>query len=112
MNERFLVPANSKRGLLIFGIFYISDLILFLIGLAVTFVLLLTFGVDNIIGGILVMLPLLITALLVFPMPNYHNVRTFVGEMINYYTGIRKFIWKGWCYSSESESKAQWATKK
>jgi len=44
--------------------------------------------------------------LLIFPMPNYHNIRTFLGEMIDFYTGLRRYIWKGWCYHESDEQSA------
>jgi len=98
VDDLFLVPANSKKGTLIFGLFLKVDLIIMGVGVATTFLLLLIFGAPGLWLSILFLLPSLIAAMLVFPMPNYHNVRTFLGEMIEFYSGLRKYIWKGWCY--------------
>lgn len=101
MNERYLVPSNSKRGHLIAGMFVPLDLVIGGIGLGITFTLFVIVKGPTMTQALLILLPLLISAMLIFPMANYHNVRTFIGEMIDFYTGLRKYIWKGWCYKSE-----------
>lgn len=111
MNDRYLIPTNSKKGNLILGMFLPLDLIIGAIGLVITFTLFLIFKSPNMTQAIFIMLPLGISAALIFPMPNYHNVRTFIGEMINYYTGLRKYIWKGWCYKSEWQADEQNKTR-
>lgn len=104
MNDRYLIPANSKRGHLIFGAFVPLDLVIGGIGLVMTLVLFFIIKSPNWWQTIIIMLPLGIASMLIFPMPNYHNVRTFIGEMIDFFTGLRKYIWKGWCYKSEWQS--------
>ena len=69
----YLIPANSKRSMLIFGIFQTIDLIIFLVGTGITLLLLLIVPVDTIPSVIIVLLPLLTSAFLVIPVPNYHN---------------------------------------
>lgn len=44
----FLIPANSKKSLLYFGLFNMFDLILFGSGIAVTTILLLTLSLIHI----------------------------------------------------------------
>jgi len=39
--------------------------------------------------------------MLVFPLPNYHNVRTLIGDIFLFYTNRRIYIWRGWCYKYE-----------
>ncbi len=117
MNDRYLIPSNSKKGNLILGMFLPIDLLIAAIGLVVTFLLLIIFGTRTLWLGVVSLLPLIVCAMLVFPIPNYHNVRTFISEMINFFMGLRKYIWKGWCYTSESEQNAtrantQYTTKK
>ena len=41
MNNNFLIPANSKKSMLIFGLFNKFDLILFSCGISATLLLLL-----------------------------------------------------------------------
>jgi len=99
--ETFLVPANSKRSGLIFGFFKPFDLGLFASGIAATLILLMIFPVDNIKNVILIIIPICITGMLVFPLPNYHNVRTLIGDIFLFYTNRRIYIWRGWCYKYE-----------
>ena len=94
----YLVPANAKRGTLIFNIFRPFDLILFGTGIGITLLLLLILDVDqSIVIAIIAILPACVTGLLVFPIPNYQNVLCVLISIYNFYTGRRKYIWKGWC---------------
>jgi len=103
MENEYYIPANSKRSLLLFGFFKPFDLGLFLGGLALTFILLIALPSGNIVGAILAILPGLITTFLVLPLPNYYNIRTFIGNAWHFYTVRQKFIWKGWCVLHEQE---------
>ena len=98
MNNNYLIPANSKKSLLIFGIFNKLDLIMFSIGIGLTLILLLTLPVDKIVYAIVAIAPGLITGFLVLPIPNYHNMLTIIKEAISFFTQRRNFIWKGWCF--------------
>ena len=97
----FLVPANAKRGTLIFNIFRPFDLIMFGTGMAVTLLLLVLVDSNNTIMILLSCLPVGVTGLLVIPIPNYHNVLTLIKEIINFYYGRRNYKWEGWCYKNE-----------
>lgn len=96
MNQ-FLIPANSKKSMLIFGIFRPSDLILFGCGVGMTLLMLILLDLTKMPILILALSPLLITAFLVFPVPNYHNTLTIIICIYHFYTDRQKFIWKGWC---------------
>lgn len=98
MNE-FLIPANSKKSMLIFGVFNPSDLILFGCGAGATLLMLIILPLKQIALVILALSPLLITAFLVFPVANYHNTLTILITIYHFYTDRQKFIWKGWCAS-------------
>lgn len=104
MNE-FLIPANSKKSMLIFGVFNTSDLIMFVVGLGTTLLLMMTLSVDNLANVIIAILPLAVTGFLVMPIPNYHNTKTFLTSMIQFYTNRQTFIWKGWCFLDDKDSK-------
>ena len=80
----YLIPANSKRGTLIFNIFRPIDLGIFSSGVAVSLLL-------------LAIVPSTIL-LLVIPVPNYHNVLCALGSIYNFYTERRRYVWKGWCF--------------
>lgn len=104
MNNQYLIPANTKRGQLIFGIFMVNDLIIFGIGIGITLLALVIMSVTSVmdnITSILAIIPGLVAVFLVFPFPNYHNIRTAIGELIAFYTNRQKYKWRGWCASYE-----------
>ena len=104
MNNQYLIPANTKRGQLIFGIFMLNDLIIFGIGIGITLLALVIMSLADTmsnITSILAILPGLVAVFLVFPFPNYHNIRTAIGELIAFYTNRQKYKWRGWCASYE-----------
>ena len=108
MNNQFLIPANTKKGSLIFGIFMPVDLVIFLTGVGITLLALIIMSTTNVMDNftsILGILPALIAVFLVFPFPNYHNVRTAIGEVITFYTNRQKYVWRGWCSSYEFKDK-------
>lgn len=105
--NQFLIPANTKKGQLIMGVFLPIDLAIFGIGLAVTFIGLIlasNFGTGTWVS-ILAILPAGVASILVFPFPNYHNVRVAIGEIINFYSNNRNYVWRGWCIKYESRDK-------
>ena len=107
MNNQYLIPANTKKGQLIFGFFKPIDLGIFVTGVVVTFVLLLLFSSIEVSTwvSILAIIPAGVAVILVFPVPNYHNVRVALSEIINFYSNNRNYKWRGWCSVYESERK-------
>ena len=107
MNNQYLIPANTKKGQLILGMFKPIDLGIFITGVVVTIILFLIFSRFDISGliSLLAILPVGIAGLLVFPIPNYHNVRVVLGEIINFYSNNRNYKWRGWCAVYESSRK-------
>jgi hypothetical protein len=95
--NNYLIPANSKKSMLILSVFTFADLMMFGIGIAVTLLLLLLFRTTSIGGMIIIVLPALITGALVMPIPNYHNVLGFLNSILYYATNRKQYIWKGWC---------------
>ncbi len=96
MNQ-YLIAANSKRAQLIFNMFRPIDLIILGSGTVVTFILFFIFQPDTLLPAILVLLPFLICAFLVIPIPNYQNVLCVLINIYNFYfVDIREFVWKGW----------------
>ena len=94
----YLVPANAKRGTLIFNIFRPFDLMLFIIGITVSLIALLILPSSNIVAVLLALLPGCVCALLVIPIPNYHNVLCALISAYSFYTKRRRYVWKGWCF--------------
>jgi hypothetical protein len=103
MDNMYLIPANSKRSMLIFGMFTPFDLILFGSGLGITLLLLMILPLDSIVVSVLAISPGLITGMLVFPIPNYHNTLTVLIEVWEFFTTRQKYIWKGWCVMNDTE---------
>lgn len=107
-NNQFLIPVNTKKGSLIFNIFMPIDLAIFGIGMGITLLALIvlsTFDFLDNFSSLLGLLPALVAVFLVFPFPNYHNVRVAIGEVINFYSNRQKYIWRGWCSSYEFKNK-------
>ncbi|MCM1370351.1 MAG: hypothetical protein NC181_00460 [Clostridium sp.] len=106
MNDNlFLIPANSKKSMLLFGLFNKSDLILFAVGISATLLLLLILPVENLLFALIALGPGLVCSFLVFPIPNYHNILTLIKSVIEFYSTRRTFIWKGWCCRDEEIKK-------
>ncbi len=103
--NNFLIPANAKKSMLIFGLFTKFDLILFLVGIGISLLLLVILPVEQIMMAIIALLPVLITGFLVMPVPNYYNIRTLLSSAIQFYMNQRKFKWKGWCVPHGEEKK-------
>ena len=107
-NNQYLIPANTKKGELIFGIFKPIDLWIFGIGVGLTIAILIimsTFGGMDGLTSLLALIPGLVAVVLVFPFPNYHNIRTAIGELISFYTNRQRYVWRGWCSSYEFKDK-------
>ena len=99
MKNNYLIPANSKKSQLILGVFNMTDLTVFLVGLGITVFLLLIIKSDDIGVMLLLASPALVAAFLIAPVPNYHNVMTLLGNIYRFYTGRKKYYWRGWCAS-------------
>lgn len=97
-SDSYLVPANAKRGTLIFNIFRKIDLAIFVIGVGLTLGLLIFISGDGMLSVFISVIPAGIAALLVTPIPNYHNVLCAIQSMIAFYTNPRTYKWKGWCF--------------
>ena len=100
MNYSYLIPANAKKSMLIFGVFNTIDLIIFGVGVGISLILMMFMPVEEFIVAVLTLSPGLIAGLLVFPIPNYHNVMTVLKNAWIFYTTRQKYIWKGWCFEN------------
>ena len=102
MNYNYLVPANSKKQTLMFGFLGPTDIPILVVGIVMTIILLVIVGTSTFISLVITVLPVCISAFLVFPVPNYHNVRILIREMYRFYfVRRRKYVWRGWCYKYE-----------
>ena len=101
MNQ-YLIAANSKKGQLILSVFRPIDLAIISTGAVVTFIMFLIIQPDSLLPGIIVLLPVLVCAFLVMPIPNYHNVLCVLTNIYNFYFVDRNELkWKGWCVKDE-----------
>lgn len=98
MFNNYLIPANTKRGKLIFGWFRPFDLYLFGGGILTTIVLLAFMPLSSTIMTILILSPACITGFLVMPVPYYHNMLTILIELYEFMTNRQTYRWKGWCW--------------
>lgn len=103
MNDIFLIPANTKKGSLILGIFRPFDLILFLSGVFITILMLMLVPLSSTTVTIVVLAPAILCSFLIMPVPYYHNVLNVIVEFYEFITSRQKYIWKGWCMKDESK---------
>ncbi len=100
----YIIPANTKKGQLFFGLFNTFDMILFGSGIGVSLLLLLALPIDDLKFALIAVLPGVVTGFLVFPIPNYHNVLTVIKNVITFFTTRQEFVWKGWCVTDGEEN--------
>ncbi len=102
MDGDYLIPANSKKSMLILGFFNWIDLIIFGSGVVLSLILLMAVKSSNIWLMMLVLSPALISGFLVLPVPNYHNMLTLLSNIYRYMTMRKQYYWKGWCIKNGS----------
>lgn len=104
--KTYLIPANTKKAMLYFNVFTKTDLILFAIGVTLTFLLFFILPVDQLLFASIAIAPGCICGFLVIPVPNYHNIRNVIKIAYEFYTTRQRFVWKGWCMKDgESDKK-------
>ena len=101
MRNNYLIPANTKKSQLILGFFTKTDLILFVTGCTLSFLMLVVFHSYSLGLLILIMLPALISGFLVMPVPHYHNVLQLLINIFTFFTNRRRYYWKGWSIYEE-----------
>ena len=100
MYEKYLIPANTKKGKLILGLFRPFDLGLFASGILVSVILLAFLPLDSTAITIILLSPAFICAFLVMPVPYYHNMLNIIIELYEFLTTRQTYRWKGWCWKS------------
>ena len=94
----YLIPANTKKGQLILGLFRPFDLILFGSGVLVSILLLSFLPLGDVWVTILALAPGLITGFLVLPVKYYHNMLNILVELYEFIKNRQTYKWKGWCW--------------
>jgi hypothetical protein len=97
--NNYLIPANSKKSLLIFNMFRLIDLIIAATGAIITLFLMFLVSNQGLSGVIIKLAPVGICLFLVMPLPFYHNILVFLTEVFLYYNNPTKYLWRGWCAS-------------
>ena len=97
MNSNYLIPANSKRSMLILGWFKTVDIIIFGVGIAISAVFIGIFGTDTIKDMMFDLTPAIITTVMVLPVPNHRNVWNLTLNIYNFLVNQRNYKWRGWC---------------
>lgn len=98
--DQYIIPANTKKSQLIFGLFRMIDLIIFVTGAFLTVMLMFIFKGETVQELFIKLAPVTICGLLVMPVPYYHNVMEFTRDAIKYYTRQNYYLWRGWCASN------------
>lgn len=100
----YLIPANAKKGQYIFGLFRPIDLIIFGVGVCISLILIALLPMSETWAAVTAIAPALFAGGLVLPVAYYHNVLQLLIELYKFFTTRRVYMWKGWCFSDESES--------
>ncbi|MBO5475367.1 MAG: hypothetical protein J5982_02540 [Bacilli bacterium] len=104
MNQ-YLIPANSKRSMLILGLFTPIDLIIVGVGGGITAMLMFIISAGTLKDVITILTPLLISVAMVLPVPNHRNIWQLTANIYNYFSKRRTYYWRGWCFTNGEENK-------
>ena len=96
-----LVPANTKKSMLIFSMLRPIDAIILGVGISISVFFLLILGNSGTLLLLLACIPMLVSLILVLPIPNYHNTLVALQSIMRFYNERRNYIWKGWCVYDE-----------
>ena len=96
-----LVPANTKKSMLIFSILRPIDAIILGVGISISVFFLLILGNSGTLLLLLACVPMLVSLILVLPIPNYHNTLVALQSIMRFYNERRNYIWRGWCVYDE-----------
>jgi hypothetical protein len=102
MNQ-YLIPANSKRSMLILGLFTPIDVAIVGVGGLLTLILLFAMSASTLKDVITILTPLLISAVMVLPVPNHRNIWQLTANIYNYFSKRRTYYWRGWCFTNGEE---------
>ena len=103
----YLIPANTKQGQLILGLFRPFDLILFVVGVVISLILLISLPLSSTFVTVLCLTPGVVCAFLVMPVPYYHNMLNIIIEVYEFITSRQTYRWRGWCVDYGKKSKTK-----
>ena len=102
--NNFLIPANSKRSMLIFSIFRPIDLAIFITGGVLTFLLIFINNPEDLTDVFIDLIPLMVGTVMITPVPNQMNIWSFTVNVYSFLIHQRNFRWRGWCKSYGNET--------
>lgn len=103
MNQ-YLIPANSKRSMLILGLFEPIDVIIFGSGIVLTIFLLLILPRETISDLLVIFSPTMVTGTMVLPVPNHRNIWQLTANIYSFLSNRRTYYWKGWSINYDEKS--------
>ncbi|MBQ2873518.1 MAG: hypothetical protein IJE89_05925 [Bacilli bacterium] len=101
MYNGYLIPANTKKSILIFGMLRPIDAFILGGGILISVGLLFIFSDAGTLLLLVSCIPMILALILVLPIPNYHNTLVVIQSVLRYYNERRNYIWKGWCVYDE-----------
>ena len=96
-----LVPANTKKSMLILSMLRPVDATILGVGISISVILLIILNNAGTLITLAACIPMLISLILVMPIPNYHNTLVALQSIYRFYNERRNYIWKGWCIYDE-----------
>ena len=93
----YIIPANSKKSLLFMGMFKGTDIWILAIGIIISLFLMFGISGDELWILVIKLFPLATAVTLVLPIPYYHNVMTWIVEVVTYIQSQKEYKWRGWC---------------
>ena len=103
--NNYLIHANTKRSMLIFGIFRPIDLGIFITGGVLTFVMIFINNPQDLTDVFIDLIPLLVGSIMITPVPNQMNIWSFTVNVYSFLIHQRNYRWRGWCKSYGEETK-------
>lgn len=104
---QYLIPANSKRSMMILGMFTPVDLTIFGIGAGITALLMMFINPETVSDVVVILTPLIFSSVMVLPVPNHRNIWQLTANIYKYFSNRRTYYWRGWCmlYGEENGNK-------
>ena len=107
MQNGYLIPANSKRSMLILSLFAPIDLAILGTGSVVSLALIMALNsqTKSLTDIFFMLLPAIVCAAMVIPVPNHRNLWQLTVHVYTYLMSNRQYTWKGWCFSNGGSKK-------
>ena len=87
-----LVPANTKKSMLIMSMLRPLDAMILGVGISISVILLLIFSNAGTFMTIISCIPMIVALILVMPIPNYHNTLVAIQSILRFYQERRNYI--------------------